>query len=290
MADKVNPRNTRHSFDLDIFQRYLALRGWARQCRAENDRQGYVRATRFADALRDRLFQENRTLLNKLGAKYARKMRSNLEEEDINQVAYLAFMEYLDRYDYSRGLFSTYIDAWIRHEMQQAGRASDSAPAQPRQARMPMPLRKLDDETFTKYGRDATLAEAQARAAEMDPPLEGVTQDALDHWRQSETHVDSLDAPTPFHSHSEDAPQSLHDTVSDPDAFNVEKAMVAEGLSEDLAGAILSLAPLEQRAVKGVFLDEQSKEDVADALGMGPREFDLILSNALAKLRAAVES
>jgi RNA polymerase sigma factor (sigma-70 family) len=289
MADRINPRNTRKPFDLDIFQRYLVFRVWAQQCRAENDRTGYGRATRYADRLRDRLFIENRTLLNKLGEKYARKMRSNLPDEDVRQVAYYAFVEYLDRYDFSRGLFSTYIDSWIRHEMQQAGRASDIAPNQPRVFRMPMALRRLDDEVFTREGRGVTLAEAVACGTAQDPPFE-VTAEDLDRWRQGETHVDSLDAPTPFRTHSEDVPQSMHDTISDPDAFDVEKALIGEAGTETLVDALTALAPMEQRIIKGLFLDEKSPASVAAEIGVGSHELEVLRDVALRKLRAALSS
>lgn len=287
MADKINPRNTRKVFDLDIFQRYLALRGWAQQCRQENDQRGYASATRYADRLRDRLFVENRTLLNKLGAKYSRKMRSTLTEEDVQQVAYYAFTEYLDRYDYSRGLFSSYIDPWIRHEMQQAGRAADTAPNQPRVFRMPMALRRLDDETLVREGRHATLAEAQACGAAQDPAIEVAAED-LDRWRQGEAHVESMDAPMTFHSHSDDAPQSLHDTVADPDAFDVEKYLCEEGRDIEIVDILVSLAPMEQKIIKLLYLDERPAAQVAETLGMGSHELEVMADIALRKLRAAL--
>lgn len=202
----------------------------------------------------------------------ARRFRGRAEEEDLVQVAMLALLKAVDRFDPERGVpFSAYATTSIVGELKRHLRDTAWAMRVPRQLQEASLAvgRALDDLT-QRSGRSPTIAElGQVTGLSDDEVL-----DALEAG--SAYQVGSLDAPQP----GEDGPP-IEPSVDD-DAFERmdEWASVADELR--------ALPERERRILQLRFFRDMSQSQIAAELGISQMHVSRILARTLAQLRSSV--
>jgi RNA polymerase sigma-B factor len=223
----------------------------------------YGRTRAAAD--RDALFAHFLPLARHL----ARRYRSLPEVDDLEQVACLALVNAIERFDPVRGAaFTSFAVPTIIGELQRYFRDHGWTVRVPRAVQeLALRLDRITDELTQSLGRPPTVAElADAAGADLEDVL-GARASATAHW------PDSLDAPTHLDGESVGALRG----GEDPGFARVEDA--------DLVAELLSVLPgREQLIVRLRFYEDCTQTEIAELLGLSQMQVSRLLRHAMRQL------
>jgi RNA polymerase sigma-B factor len=193
--------------------------------------------------------------------------------DDLVQVAMMALLKALDRYDPERGVkFSTYATSSMTGELKRHFR--DHAWA----IRVPRSLQELHLETNEavetlrhQLGRSPTIPEIAAYVGEPEEEVLLATEAGRAY------RISSLDAPSP----GED--RGIELGSEDPDFEG------ADG-RHDLSPLLAQLPPRERRILRLRFAEGLTQSEIADRVGLSQMHVSRLLSRSLADLRVLAEA
>jgi RNA polymerase sigma-B factor len=228
---------------------------WFRRFRATGD-----------SAIRDGLVERYMPLAMHL----ARRYPTGNEREDINQVASLALVNAVDRFDPDKGAaFASFATPTILGEIKRYFRDHGWSMRVPRELQeLTVSVERVAADLSGRLGRAPTVAELAKGL--------GVGQERVMEALQSATahRPDPLDAP----ARDEDAPQRELAAADDPGYGIVEDAVTVESL--------LVLLPERDRAVIELrFRHDLLQREIAEVLGISQMQVSRILSRAIGSLQ-----
>jgi RNA polymerase sigma-B factor len=223
--------------------------------------------TRDSD-LRDRLVSENIGLARRLAHRFSHRGQPY---DDLAQVASIALIKAVDRYDPERNVaFSTFATGTIIGELKRHFRDRGWAVRAPRRIQeLYLELGAITESLGHQLGRSPTVAEL-AEAADC-------SEEAI---------MEAMEAGQGYRSASLDAPGagsvSLGDRLSTEDSGT---AMVEE--RSVLEPALAALPERSQQIVKLRFIDGLTQSEIAAQIGISQMHVSRLLAASLAQLREA---
>ncbi len=236
---------------------------------AERDRLFVELAETGSPAARAALVESFAPLAEYFAARYRDR---GVEQEDLRQVAQLALVKAVDRFDPDLGVqFSTFAGRTIDGELKRHFRDRSWAVRVPRSLQeLSREIRTLVDRLSTELGRAPTVNElAEASGHDHETILE-----ALDVQRAHD--ASSLDRPA-----SQDEPGlSLGESLGDIDERfeRTEVALAVRSLLDRLDERERDILELR-------FFGEKSQSEIADALGISQMHVSRLLRRSLEQLR-----
>lgn len=208
-----------------------------------------------------------------LAAHVARRFgRRGPSDDDLRQVAFLALVKAVDRFEPDRNVaFSTFAGRTIEGEIKRHFRDHTWTVRVPRSAKEThLRLRRATDELTQRLGRSPTVPQlAEHLGISTDEVVEGIAAG-------SAYTMTSLDAPM----------RSDGDGTRQIGADDEGYAHVSDSnLVEDL---LATLPEREQEIVRLRFYDELSQSEIAERVGISQMHVSRLLAAALTKLRAAL--
>jgi RNA polymerase sigma-B factor len=201
----------------------------------------------------------------------ARRYRGRAELDDLEQVASLALLKAIDRFDPSRGLeFSTFAYPTILGELKRYFRDLGWTVRVPRELQeLTLRLDGLRETLTGELGRSPTVVELAERA---DTTVEQVVE-AISAG--SAHHPDSLDRPL-----SEDGDLAI-DVVAahdDPGFARAENAVVVDGL-------LAQLSEREREVLRLRFEEDLTQAEIGRRLGVSQMHVSRLIRQSLATLQ-----
>ena len=239
--------------------------------RASDDtRQLFVEFVETQDrAIRDQLVTAHLGLAHQLARRYANRGEPY---EDLVQVASLAIVKSVDRFDPERGVeFTTFATRTVIGELKRHFRDKGWAVRAPRRVQeLYLELGKVTETLAQELGRSPTVAElASATGATEEAVLEAM--EAGQGYRTSS--IDATDRNEETLASHIGAEDATLDTVED---------------RELLAPALASLAPREQLILKLRFGQGLTQSEIASRVGISQMHVSRLLSASLDRLRKNV--
>jgi RNA polymerase sigma-B factor len=237
---------------------------------AQEDR--FVEFARTRDsAIRDELIAANLGLAHQLARRFANRGEPH---DDLVQVASLALVKAVDRFDPERGTsFSSFAVTSIVGELKRHFRDRGWAVRAPRRIQeLYLELGHHIDQLSQELGRAPTVAELASASS--------TTEDAV---------LEALEAGRGYRTASLDAPDRDEQTLAeslgtdDPQFSHVEDRSV-------LAVALQRLSPRDQRILQLRFVDGLTQSEIASRLGVSQMQISRLLAASLHTLRATFES
>jgi RNA polymerase sigma-B factor len=220
-------------------------------------------------SLRDRLITENLGLARRLAHRYAHRGQSY---EDLAQVASIALIKAVDRYDPERNVkFSTFATGTIIGELKRHFRDRGWAVRAPRRIQeLYLELGATIESLGHELGRSPTVSElAQATGA------------------SEESIVEAIEAGQGYRSASLDAPAVGGATLGDILATEDSATALVEERSV-LEPALALLPPRNRDIVKLRFIDGLTQSEIASRIGISQMHVSRLLATSLVLLREAV--
>jgi RNA polymerase sigma-B factor len=252
-------------------ERRAVLADHDRQSRAAAERRLVERYHLHGDLqARDELIRRFLPLARKLAVRASR----GDSLEDVYQVASVAVVKGVDRYDPDRGAaLSSYLVPTILGEIKRHFRDFNWAMHMPRDMHdRLMAARAAGDSLWQRLGRAPTPAELAAE-------LGVTTEEALElHETASAMAVRSLDAPR--ESHGEDDGDDLASAIGDVDGHY---EMVDDRSA--LASGLRALPERERLILKMRFEDDMLQHEIAERIGISQMHVSRLLRRALDRLR-----
>lgn len=243
--------------------------------------------TRDDDAERVALFEElartgSEAVRNRIVESYAplavffahRYRDRGVESDDLQQVAQLALIQAVDRFDPTfANQFSTFAGRTIDGELKRYFRDRTWAVRVPRGLKeLSVEIRQLSDRLSIELGRSPTVADlAAASGHDQDDILAAL--DVGGAYRAA-----SLDAPAPGSERAAAAAPTSTGSV-DPRFERTEARLAIEAL-------LATLNPSDRRIVELRFFDELSQDDIARQLGVSQMQVSRLIRRSLDHLRA----
>lgn len=222
------------------------------------------------EAAREALVRQFLPLARKLARRYA---QSSEPYEDLVQVASLALLKAIDRFDTDRGVnFEGFAIPTILGELRRHFRDSTWSVHVARGAQeRAMAISEATNRLTDRHGRTPTaqqLAEYLELSIEevLDGLLAGMAYDAQ-----------SLDAPT---SSADDDAGTLGDTLGAPDAGY---ALVEDRVA--VTHLLPSLSARERRVLHMRFIEEMTQSEIATRIGVSQMQISRLLRRSLERLR-----
>jgi RNA polymerase sigma-B factor len=238
----------------------LLLRRWQREGNAE---------------AREELVRRFLPLTRKLARRYA---RSAEPYEDLVQVASLALVKAIDRFDPGRGSrFPAYAIPTILGEMRRHFRDNGWSLHVPRRAQeRAMAVGDASEKLTSLHGGAPTVRELAAY-------LELSTEDVLEGYFAAQAY-DTVSFSTPCASNDESGEGTVGELLGDEDErFALVEADVA------LASAARLLGARERRILHLRFIEEMTQSDIAAEVGLSQMQVSRLLRSSLARLRELME-
>ena len=222
-------------------------------------------------AIRDELIAANLGLAHQLARRFANRGEPH---DDLVQVASLALVKAVDRFDPERGTsFSSFAVTSIVGELKRHFRDRGWAVRAPRRIQeLYLELGHHIDQLSQELGRAPTVAELASASS--------TTEDAV---------LEALEAGRGYRTASLDAPDRDEQTLAeslgtdDPQFSHVEDRSV-------LAVALQRLSPRDQRILQLRFVDGLTQSEIASRLGVSQMQISRLLAASLHTLRATFES
>jgi len=218
--------------------------------------------------LRDELITSHLGLAHQLARRFAGRGEPH---DDLVQVASLALVKAIDRFDPERGVqFSTFAAKCVIGELKRHFRDRGWAVRAPRRIQeLYLEVGQNIDRLSQELGHPPTVAELAAAI--------GTTEDAV---------LEAIEAGRGYRSASLDAPdlnsQTMADSLGKDDArySHVEDRSV-------LAGALEALPERDRVIIRLRFIDGLTQSEIADRLGVSQMHISRLLAASLAQLRAS---
>ncbi|HLU53216.1 MAG TPA: SigB/SigF/SigG family RNA polymerase sigma factor [Acidimicrobiia bacterium] len=244
-----------------------------------------VRRPRRADLDEDALWQqvtEDRAARDEIFARYegfagaiARRYRRSGEGADLDQVAYMALVAAIDRFDPARGVkFSTFAGKTISGELKKYLRDTAWAMKVPRSLKESVLLvTKERNELTQELGRTPTVEEI-AKKVGMTP---AEVEEAMGAGQAFGT--TSLDAPV-----GEDPGTTVIDTIGDEDEalVDAEQWWMIEPVLE-------KLSERDQQVLHMRFFEDMSQSEIAEVIGVSQMQVSRILSSIFERIKSEVD-
>ena len=224
-------------------------------------------------SLRNQLVEMHLHLANYQVRRYAG--RSGLGEDDLRQVAFLAILRAVERFDPDRGVaFATFAGRTIDGELKRYLRDHGWSVRPPRRSQeLYRELRRLEDHLHQEQGRAPTVRELATLAqVSEDQVLEAL--EAGGAYRSA-----SLEAPSPMTEGTEGA--SLADRLGGDDA-RFEQADIRT-LLENLLD---ELPDRDRRIVEMRFFGDMTQPEIAEIVGVSQSYLSRVLRRSLETIRA----
>jgi RNA polymerase sigma-B factor len=219
-------------------------------------------------ALRDELVRRHRGLAEAL----ARRFRGRGELDDLTQVAMLALVKAIDRFDPQRGVpFSAFASTTIVGELKRHLRDTVWAVRVPRTLQETgLEVGRAIESLTQRLGRSPTIPEVAAETS-----------------RTEEEVLEGLEVGTALEAVSLDAPIGDEDGPSREPADHDDAMDLAEDWV-DVAEAIRALPERERRILHLRFFRGMSQSAIAQELGISQMHVSRLLARTLARLREEV--
>ncbi len=218
-------------------------------------------------AARDELFTLFQPLARRLARRYGQR---GIEDDDLLQVAYLALVKAVNRYDPDRGNgFVSFATPTITGEIKRHFRDAGWGMGVPRRLKdVGTLVRKATDDLVQRLGRSPSVAEIAGEIGVSDEEVAEVA--ALG----SAYRPDALDAPVPGHEFTR-----MDTLVAEDDRLNrlVEFSSM---------GPLVRSQPYRAREVLYLrFYQDLTQREIAGRLGISQMHVSRILSSTLTRLR-----
>jgi len=219
---------------------------------------------------RNELVEQHRHTVEYFVGHYARR---GVSEDDLRQVALLALIHAVERFDPVRGVgFGTFASRTIEGELKRYFRDRTWSVRPPRRAQeLHLALRRADEEALQRLGRTPTIAEL---AAEVDASVDHV--------------LEALEAGTAHRAASLDQPQGADDEsgaigdrllgVGERGYVDIDQQLVVRQL---LAG----LPEREREIMRLRFFDNLSQPEIAARVGVSQSYLSRVIRRTLVDLR-----
>jgi RNA polymerase sigma-B factor len=222
------------------------------------------------ERLRNELVESHLGLAHQLARRFVSRGESY---DDLVQVASLALVKSVDRFDPDRGVeFSTFATRTVIGELKRHFRDRGWAIRAPRRIQeLYLELGPAIETLSQELGRPPTVAEMAESI--------GASQEAV---------LEAIEAGQSYRTSSIDAPDRQEGTISDR-LGDIETGF---GGAEDRLVLAISLADLKERErliLKYRFVDGLSQSEIADRVGISQMHVSRLLVASLAKLREAFE-
>lgn len=224
--------------------------------------------------IREKLVEINLPLAEHL----ARRFRGRGEElDDLVQVATVALIKSIDRFDPQRGFeFSTYATPTIIGELKRHFRDKRWAVRVPRRLQeLRLTLASATAELIQEVGRSPTVPELAARL--------GMTTDEI---------IEGLEACNAYTAASLDAPTqgaAEDGTALMRDAFGADDAALDEAESRQALRPLIARLPQRERRILVLrFFDDMTQSQIAREMGISQMHVSRILARTLAELRSSL--
>jgi len=221
--------------------------------------------------LRDELVEAHLELARQLARRFSNRGETY---DDLSQVASIALIKSVDRFDPARGVeFSTFATRTIIGELKRHFRDRGWAIRAPRRVQeLYLELGHVSESMTHELGRPPTIAE-MARATE-------VTEDAV---------LEALEAGQSYRTSSIDAPDRQESTVGsrlgelDPGFGGTDDRLL-------LAVSLAKLPERERNILRLRFVDGMTQSQIAAQIGISQMHVSRLLAASLARLREVFNS
>lgn len=222
-------------------------------------------------AYSDELVRRHRDLAESIARRYRGK---GVDEEDLLQVAHMALLKAIQRYDPAAGSIRPYAAATISGEMKKMLRDRGWS------VRVPRSLQERSLEVAAAAERMAQKLGRPAEVSELAKQLD-MTEDEVNEALQARRAYvsNSMD------KRSDDTGRRLLDRLEDEDLdlSSAEDRLVVES-------AIAKLSERKQQILHLRFNEDMTQSDIADEIGISQMHVSRLLRAAIDELRAIIES
>ncbi|MGA7271588.1 MAG: sigma-70 family RNA polymerase sigma factor [Acidimicrobiia bacterium] len=210
-----------------------------------------------------------------LAGSISRRFRRSAERADLEQVAYMALVGAIDRFDPTRGVkFSTYASKTISGELKRHLRDTAWSIKVPRGLKEKvLRVTRIRESLRQELGRAPTMAEL-AEAADL-----------------SEEQVnEALGAGQAFGASSLDAPMGEDESLSLIDTIDVDYGEVDTESWLTIQPVLEELSERDREVLRLRFFEDMSQTEIADILGVSQMQVSRILSSIFDYIRRQVET
>ena len=224
----------------------------------------------FADTrdpkLRDRLVEQHLGLAHQLARRYGNRGET---QDDLVQVASVALIHAVDRFDPSRGFeFSTFATRTILGELKRHFRDKGWAVRAPRRIQeLYLELSAATEELTQQLGHPPTIAQLASRT--------GATEDAV---------LEALEAGQGYRANSIDAPDRQEGTIASR-LGDIDAGFEGTEDHEVLVEAMATLPERERHIVRLRFVEGMTQSQIAAEIGVSQMHVSRLLAASLATLR-----
>jgi RNA polymerase sigma-B factor len=211
-----------------------------------------------------------------LAYQLARRYRNVEDIDDLEQVAAMALVKAIDRFDPQRGLaFSSFAFPTILGELKRHLRDRGWAIRVPRDLQeLAVRLERLSNELVAQLGRSPTVAElAESAGSSIEQVLEALQV-------RSVRRVVSLDQPA--HDVDDSDTHSLEFAVDEAGFSTAEDAIVLDGLLRELSERELQIVRLR-------FVDDLTQAEIGQIVGVSQMHVSRVLRASLQRLQEAAD-
>ena len=222
-------------------------------------------------AVRDRLVTAHLGLAHQLARRYANRGEPY---EDLVQVASLAIVKSVDRFDPGRGVeFTTFATRTVIGELKRHFRDKGWAVRAPRRVQeLYLELGKVTESLAQELGRSPTVGELAATT--------GASEEAV---------LEALEAGQGYHTSSIDAADRNEETLASHIGTEDASLDTVED-RELLAPALAQLAPREQLILQLRFSQGLTQSEIATRVGISQMHVSRLLAASLERLRKSVSA
>jgi len=220
---------------------------------------------------RNRIVEEHMGLAIHIAKRYSARAG---RDDDIEQVAMVALVKAVDRFDPSVGVpFASFAGRTIEGEIKRHFRDATWSVKVPRGAKeLHLAVRRGSDELSARLGRSPTVPEVAAHLRVSDDDV--ITGLSVSEARR----VESIDPPTGDDGVTSERQRAA--SVTDVRFVDVENRTVVEQLIE-------TLPEREREIVRLRFYEEMSQVDIAAVVGVSQMHVSRLLRRAFVQLREA---